>query len=320
MGLFNFLKRNIFNIKENKPDTLTSEFKYSAFMPPANASGDKIEELAREHSFKMYDMHCSEVAAFNPEDINTSLNDDIPLNSVEKYFLQYLHSRNVSEPNIAAYWTYEYSINYKNLITKLILSGYLEISKKVDIYSLKVADLKQILKKYNLPTAGKKADLIKSIEENIPPEELYSNDVEPHYMLTEKGYFITKDLLPSATKNIDMEDRCISFIKNRDFQSAYKEICKFEHSKKISKFNNDVDWKRTYGKGLSKELLKKYNAIYDSLIPNLPQTLSPFELELKCCIILGSMLGTSYNKTYNTFFRITRCNFDKKAVMRYFIS
>lgn len=296
----------------NATNTIDLGNKYSAFSRPENASLEEIADLAREHSYRMFDMHNADVAGFDPEDIDTSLTDDAPLNSIEKYFLQYLDSREVSNPNIAAYWTYEYNINYKKLITKFILNGYIEISRTLGLSYLKVVELKEILKRYNLPTTGRKKELVKSITENIPLEELQNIDVEPHYSLTEKGHEIIKDLLPSATKNTDLEDKCLQLISQQNFDAAYKEICLFEMSKNIPR-GMGMDWEKEYNFGLSKSEIRRYQAICGCMLPN---DLVQYEVELKCCAILQIMLGTTSDKIYKTFYRVTKGNYDKAEIIR----
>lgn len=294
---------------EDKKNTVS---KFTPFQPPKTDNLNELNQAAKEHSDKMFALHQAEIKKFNPEGLDLSSASNNQLTSVEKYFLKYLNNLSVETPNIAGYWTYEYNIDYKKTITKFINNGYIEISNN-SISVCTVAELKTILKDNKLTVSGKKADLINRIIDNKIDLNKYPNAIKPIYILTEKGITETESLLPSATKNTDMEDKCLELIKKLDFNAAYINVCKFEASKNLPR-GIGIDWNKEIKRGLSEDKIKKYSHFFNSnnLIPN---NLKQYELEIKSCIILGIMLGATVQGIYNVFYRITACNSNKELIM-----
>lgn len=107
------------------------------------------------------------------EIINFPTNCSSKILSTDIFFLKYIDGRSVENANIAQYWYYEYGLNYANELKKLYSSDMLRISN-VNISKLKVVDLKNILRHFNLPLSGKKADLTNRILDNISSEDLSS--------------------------------------------------------------------------------------------------------------------------------------------------
>ena len=136
-------------------------------------------------------------------------------NSIELNLLKYLDGLEVENPNIAEYWTYEYNINREKLVKQFIAQGLMILDDKKDFDKLKVAELKQILADKRLIKTGKKADLINRIKENLTDEELsqYLKSNKKYYKLTDKGKEAIRNIKPSTTKNLELEDKCYQLIK-----------------------------------------------------------------------------------------------------------
>ena len=68
-------------------------------------------------------------------------------------------------------------------------SGHIYDAKGTGIlqYTTKVADLKSVLKKYNLKQSGKKAELIERIKDNLSPAEINDEFEGSFYLLTKEG-------------------------------------------------------------------------------------------------------------------------------------
>lgn len=298
------MKLSIFN----RTKTNSKQAKqFKSFIPPNDS--EEVTIAARKHSEKMYNLHKTLVEQFNPEDIDTSLVDDTPLNSIEKYFLKYLDKKDVNNLDIAVYWTYEYNINYKKLITKFIINGYIEISTH-SLNSCNVSELKEILKDNRLPVTGIKDDLLYRIYTNVPDIEKYPKTTRPTFQLTEKGVKITKDLLPSATKNTDLEDSCINLIKDLNFNLAYKKICLFELEKNISQRPN-LDFKKEIENGLSEAKLTSFHQFMNFDFDFIPDEQKQYEIDMKAVLILCNMLNIDIKGAYNTYFRITKDKYNK---------
>ena len=153
---------------------------------------------------------------------NTS---NVPMLSTDIFFLKYLDGRILEHPNIAQYWYYEYDINYSIEIKKLISSGLLTISQ-INLKRFKVDDLKNILRHFELPLSGKKADLQKRILENISLEELSSflGDSTHYFCATDTGSELIKTVHDSATFNLELENEALSLILDYDYEDAFNLI------------------------------------------------------------------------------------------------
>ncbi len=79
------------------------------------------------------------------------------------------------QENFPQFWIYEYGTKSpKSLLTSLIERGYIEAKTAAETLSLlKIPELKDILKEFNLPQTGKKSDLISRIAQNVSEESLF---------------------------------------------------------------------------------------------------------------------------------------------------
>lgn len=128
-----------------------------------------------------YQQHIDNINSF---DINLPIKtDNNPLTNIEKAFLKYIAGRKVNTPNIAGYWSYEYKIDFTYIVSKYLNNNYLYIGS-ADPTKLTTSALKKILQQANLPTVGKKAELI--IRVQTLPTSSYSTELL-YYCLTEKG-------------------------------------------------------------------------------------------------------------------------------------
>ncbi|HBH1340121.1 TPA: DNA-binding protein [Clostridioides difficile] len=248
----------------------------------------ELEKQAREKSDALYDIHTNSVNEFNPQN-NILETDTKPLTSIEKSFLKYIIGENICEPYIAAYWTYEYNINYSYLISKFFNMDYLKISDYIeDLTKLTVYELKEILKSNNIKSTGKKAELIERIEKEISCEDLsnFFSSSNKYYALTDKGKELLKNVHKSVTKNIDLEDQCLELIYADKYEEAYDLICKYESSKNIPRGIN-INWK---SHKITPTQIKSYKTIKELDI-NLKNVL--LDNIIKSSYILCDMLGNN---------------------------
>lgn len=252
-------------------------------------------KLSSERSNHYHHAHIDSIKRFN-WDMIENIPQKNPLTSVEKSFLQYMDGLSADNPNIAKYWTYEYNIDYRYLLNMFVSNGYLEISNERELTSMKVDELKEILRENKLKVTGKKSELVDRIYANIPLEKLNITG-DYHFVLSDKGLETVKDVKPSATKNTDLEDMCINYIKNENYDAAFEEICRFEVSKKLPR-GLGVDWNERLEHGLMEGDRLVYSGIFDADVSKiLSDDLISHERLLKSCAILGMMLGTSLSNT-----------------------
>ena len=272
---------------------------------------DELNELSKLRSDRLFDERQSRIQKFNPYDVKISNNPINDLSYTEKNFLKQMDGQKVKYPCVYAYWTYEYSINFSEIMTKLISNEFLCIGDTTDkLKAFKVDELKRLLASLKLPVSGRKSELIKRIETNVDKETLRKilSNISSVYVLTPKGKNILNDLPKSATKNIDFEDACLNLISVGDVDGAYKLVCQNEINKIISRGLgiSKEDWKQELNNGLSDYKIMKYSHFLESDISDIiPRNLIDFELQFKSCCILAIMLGMSADIIAKTFVRIT---------------
>lgn len=132
------------------------------------------------------------------------------------------------------------------------------------------------------------------------------------YTLTDKGQEAIKPILPSATKNLELEDSCYIMILNGRINKAYITIAEYEAQKPLQRGLN-VNWKKEAKCGLSPSMSRYYEQFLDKDLTT-PRDLSPYILPLKACIILGDMLGISPDKTAKMFNRICETDFSQSTI------
>ena len=177
-----------------------------------NTSFTDIEELDRqskEASEMGYAAHIDSYKNLDFKNIGIKNAVPEPLDEIEKRFLKALSNQQVDKLSFPVYWTYEYHVNYKEWITKLIENGYVKITTNTEDFSfLTIEQLKSVLKILHLPTSGKKQELVVRISNQVGTENalkelgLYNE----RFILTEIGKEAIKSN-PKVTKTVStLED------------------------------------------------------------------------------------------------------------------
>ena len=250
------------------------------------SNNNDIENITKERQQQsniLYAEHLEKISSFNINKINPEEVDKTPLTSVEKSFLVYMNKLNVVNPNIAQYWSYEYGIDYKKCIEKFLCNGYLRVSTHKEALSgLTVAELKTILKENGLKQSGKKDELLNRIQETLTENDIkkYVSDNNLVFMLTDKGIAVTAEVLPSVTKDLEFENKCLSLIDKQQFFEAYDVVRERELSKRFQRGIN-VD----YNQPLEPYKEKIYTELYSSY--NNPKIVNT--------VIFCNMIGVSFN-------------------------
>lgn len=147
------------------------------------------------------------------------------------------------------------------------------------ISSMKMTELKSILKSNNLKQAGSKDDLINRIVENLTEYKIREaiND-EKCYLLTDLG----ADLLGTYKnlqheKKANLESECFKLIMGNDYKQACKKVSEWGESQPVpamgvENFRNEIIQ------------LRDYNL-------NLPSELVPYEDKIRSLGILSNMLS-----------------------------
>lgn len=159
-----------------------------------------------------------------------------PLSSTDIYFLKYVNGVVLEDllsqkKFIAQYWYYDYGINITEELKKLFATGLLTFSF-FNINKLKVEELKNILRHFNLPLSGKKRDLQQRISQNLSSNDIinFLGTRQHYFCATENGNILIDRLPDSTTKNIELENSCIKLILKYNFKEAVSLIDKFKLS------------------------------------------------------------------------------------------
>lgn len=247
------------------------------------------------------------------------------LTSYELYFLKYIA---VIKSNpldyIAGDWTFDYHLNYQDVLNQFVGQGLLEIEElslceKIS-HMCKVNDLKLILRNKALSVTGLKAVLVDRIIENSSEDELkeYDNKRYIRYKLTEKGKILTDPLNPSMTRDMELEDKCYQWVLNNSIDKAYKAISDFKSQKDFPGlgFEMKIYESQDSKVGLSDKKLFKYRKL-TNLNLDLPEDIKDMQKNIIACIIVGEMFGCESYKIINLIQRLINSGLDKEQIDKY---
>lgn len=127
------------------------------------------------------------------------------MNAIEILVLHYLNGKDESYELNQSFWKERYSANINKIVNHLVRKGYINLDVDVEksLNTLKVDELKSILKDNQLPVSGKKKDLINRVIESADIET-YLQELNKVWLPTEKGEEIinTTDYLMYAHRNL----------------------------------------------------------------------------------------------------------------------
>ncbi len=295
---------NDISVAQNK-FSLEQTNNHAQYNNPNNSYIQELNQYAREQSEKAYQQHQSLYRGLDFENITLKRGNPQSLTSLEKNFLKALANQEVEKLDLPVYWTYEYNVNYKNLIIKLLENGYVIISTVFDDYSfLTVKQLKEVLKLLSLPVSGKKQELIERLSESNETDRAFKelNYNQKRFVLTDLGKKAVASVQKSMTKNLEFEDKCLAFIMQQDFNSAYKEVCLFRMQ---SNSGIGIDWQRELKYGLSNNKLKLFTYFWNTDISEkLPKQCNDYIPQIKACLIFGNMMGSAIDGIIALLIRI----------------
>lgn len=309
MGFFSKIKEiiNIFtghSKEKSSPTKITYNYKKeSETISPRRFTEEEmlehrlqcLKEAAQARSDADYQKHMSNINAFDA--LNPIATDNNPLTAIEKAFLKYLEGRKVSAPDIAGYWSYEYSINFNYTVSKYINNKYLCVGGATP-EKLTVEVLKDILEYAGLPKTGKKAVLVERVK-SIPENKLPARyQTEKYYRLTETGQALVDAVQDSATKDTDFEDAVLSLLYAQKIIEAAKMVHEYRSSR------------QPYGGELS-----LYDAPSERQIQLLKNYYNILPFKEAACIIFSHLMGFSATNEKKLFKRILDTSkVDKTAI------
>jgi hypothetical protein len=113
---------------------------------------------------------------------------DLRLSEVEVTFLSMLEGKRSADTSVMGWWCVQHNIDERRLINKLHSSGYLKLADyRFNIEKAKLPTLKEFLREHNLPTKGKKGELVSRIVENIDEATCLAHFKESYWAFTSKA-------------------------------------------------------------------------------------------------------------------------------------
>lgn len=274
--------------------------------PESARTPEESEALSVLRSEILFEERQHRIRAFDPHTVRCTA-EPAELSSLEKSFLRYMDKKDVENPDVPAYWVYEYAVDFAETMTKLLRHGYLCIGDDAHaLQFLTVPMLRDILGIYGCRKTGKKEDLIERIRQELPLEDIKEKFHLPEkYLLTQNGEMLLACFPKSATKDLDFEDECLNLIAQKDFEGAYKSVCRNE-LRKIIPSGMGLDWNENMKKGLSAFQRDLYIAFFDQDVSHeLSALLKPYETQLKAISVFANMTGMAGIKAVLIFDRIT---------------
>jgi hypothetical protein len=107
----------------------------------------------------------------------------------EIFMLSYAHKYKVEGNYFPKFWYYEFGIeNPQDTLNDLHTRGFIEVATPFEsLDNLKLPELKSFLSAFQLPTSGKKADVINRIKEKVPEDWIANKIPDRYFKLTELG-------------------------------------------------------------------------------------------------------------------------------------
>ncbi len=150
-----------------------------------------IHEYSQNELRKQQDEAVKEIKKLNEK----TFPSENGLYPYEILMLYYAPKYCYNENKFPQFWYYKYAVdNPQKLLISLMERGFIRVvnaNESIDI--LKIDELKKILSDEGLKTTGKKADLVKTVKEEISEEKLLKIVSKRKYVLTELGESEIKD-------------------------------------------------------------------------------------------------------------------------------
>ena len=284
---------------------------------------EELNRISKAQSDALYEQRQSEISSLDLSAIVVNSSEPVALTYPERYFLEHISTQPVDKPYVQGYWYYEYGLEYGETVSKLISNRYLTTVDGIyTLTFLTVEKLKEILKENGLSVSGSKESLSKRVLENLTEFDIkkYVGDSSFQFQLTDIGKSITGNLPKSITKDIAMEDECLQFLLNKEFDNAYRRMCELEVKRKSPRGIN-VDWQKELVNGLSSEKHSKYTTLFDlDLADKIASVFFQYSDLIKACVILTTMLGKNGKDVCVLFSRITEFEMKEKGLRQQFIS
>lgn len=184
MGLFDFLRRK--SDPNNKQNLLLTD-SYSAL---PNETESQFYQPKEYYTAKAFEGTQFERTVITFEERKKTCNPSRNGLYVAEILLLAMCSSYPNPKNgYPGYWWFQYGIrNVGNALKSLEQRGFIQFSTATEsIHKLTIPQLKNILEKFDLPTVGKKSDLVDRIQDSLTENDLADSIPDRKYTLTELG-------------------------------------------------------------------------------------------------------------------------------------
>lgn len=166
MGLFDFFKK-----KEQQKPKVNISFSAHEYTPG---------ELKQQQEAKVSEIR---------ELVRNSFPSNNGLLPHEIFMLSKATHYKTEETSFPQFWHYDFGVENPQALLKMLLNrGFIRVATaKESVDGLTVAELKELLSGYGIKAAGKKADLISSVQDGIREDDLAQAITSRRYALTELG-------------------------------------------------------------------------------------------------------------------------------------
>lgn len=209
-----------------------------------------------ERSIIFYEAHLKNIGEIDFKNITFTKQRE--LSPEELSFLKYLKNKRLN--NIAGYWTHQINLNINKTIKDFLSMNLIEFL--IIPENLTIPEIKNILTSKNLSKKGKKSELINTIKEHFSKDEIDSFEIynnKRKFILTDVGKKLIENLPPAITHNHIFDKKCLDNLVQKNFSTAYKDICLYE-SNKPAKRGIGIDWQEEYI-SMSNNNSSRYNMI-----------------------------------------------------------
>jgi hypothetical protein len=123
-----------------------------------------------------------------------------------------LEGKRSGDTSVMSWWCAQNNIDGSRVINKLHSSGYLKLADyKFNLEKAKSPALEEFLREHNLPTKGKKGELVNRIVENIDKDRCLAHFKESYWAFTSKA----TDLLQEERAKAQAEYRAVNLRHSR---------------------------------------------------------------------------------------------------------
>jgi len=209
-----------------------------------------------------YCFNCGEDLSEYPIDKGSSKSEKDKIILTEKedlvypIFLERMEGRSANNKSFAGYYNYRYNVDPERLLKKALENGHIIKSDfKYNMQKTTNAELKDVLKQYNLKVSGAKKELIERLLNNVDKKELKIIFDQSYYRVTESGKKIIENnehliyFHKSSPGAISIVNYHKKFLKNDNLDKYEVAIELLKERKRIDRERND--WSKLRGKIIS---------------------------------------------------------------------